>query len=236
MRLPLLLAGVAAVLLTLSGIGVRADLWPFRTGFTLLRVAAWTGLAAAALAVVMVWPQRADRRAVLGLVTAAAIGTLVAFVPWSQLRTARALPMIHDISTDLDDPPAFVAARPLRAGAPNPAEYAGAETAAAQRRAYPLIAPLQLRADPATAFSRARTLISRRGWALVAADSAGGRLEATATTFWFGFKDDIVLRLRPSADGGTRVDMRSKSRIGKSDVGANARRIAAFLAELARAA
>lgn len=235
MRLPLILAMAALFLLLLSGLGVRADLWPFRTGFTLLRIAAWGGLIAAICAVVLVWPKREDRRAVLGLVAAAAIGSLVAFVPWRQLQQARALPMIHDISTDLDDPPAFVAIAPLRAGAPNPAAWAGDETAQAQRQAYPAIVPLQLNTTPDTAFARARALIEHRGWTLVAADSATGRLEATATTFWFGFKDDVVLRLRATPDGGTRVDMRSKSRLGKSDVGANARRIAAFLQDLARA-
>ena len=66
------------------------------------------------------------------------------------------------------------------------------------------------------------------GWEIVASDPAQGRIEATATTFWFGFKDDIVVRL--AAEGtGSRVDVRSLSRIGSSDVGANAQRIRAYL-------
>jgi uncharacterized protein (DUF1499 family) len=67
---------------------------------------------------------------------------------------------------------------------------------------------------------------------VVAADPAAGRIEATATTFWFGFVDDVVVRVRPAAGGGSRIDVRSVSRVGKSDVGANAKRIRAYRAAL----
>jgi uncharacterized protein (DUF1499 family) len=66
------------------------------------------------------------------------------------------------------------------------------------------------------------------GWEIAEADAAAGRIEATDTTFWFGFKDDVVIRIRPAEDGGSIVDIRSKSRVGMSDVGANAARIRAF--------
>jgi uncharacterized protein (DUF1499 family) len=66
----------------------------------------------------------------------------------------------------------------------------------------------------------------------VAADSSAGRIEATATTPWFGFKDDVVIRVAPDP-AGSRVDVRSVSRVGQSDVGTNARRIRAYLARLA---
>jgi uncharacterized protein (DUF1499 family) len=68
-------------------------------------------------------------------------------------------------------------------------------------------------------------------WEVVAADAAAGRIEATATTPWFGFRDDIVVRIVP-ADGGSRVDVRSVSRVGKGDLGVNARRIREFLGRL----
>jgi uncharacterized protein (DUF1499 family) len=71
-------------------------------------------------------------------------------------------------------------------------------------------------------------------WQIVSADTAAGRLEATATTRWFGFKDDVVVRIRPDATG-SRVDVRSVSRVGKSDVGTNAARVRTFLARLASA-
>jgi len=75
---------------------------------------------------------------------------------------------------------------------------------------------------------RALAAARASGWAIVAADSAAGRIEATATTAWFGFKDDVVVRVAPEGTG-SRVDVRSVSRVGKSDVGANARRIREYL-------
>ncbi|MGZ4877228.1 MAG: DUF1499 domain-containing protein, partial [Candidatus Angelobacter sp.] len=84
---------------------------------------------------------------------------------------------------------------------------------------------------PAQAFDRAAAAAHGMKWEMVATDPAQGRIEATATTFWFGFKDDIVVRI--AADGnGSRVDVRSLSRIGKSDVGANARRVRDYLAKV----
>ena len=71
------------------------------------------------------------------------------------------------------------------------------------------------------------------GWQIVDANAREGRIEATATTFWFGFKDDVVVRIVP-APGGSRVDVRSVSRVGVSDVGANAKRVRDFLQKLAR--
>ena len=92
-------------------------------------------------------------------------------------------------------------------------------------------APLHLDVAPAQAFDRALTAARAMGWEIVASDPAQGRIEGTATTFWFGFKDDIVVRV--GADGsGSRVDVRSLSRIGKSDVGANARRIRDYLGKV----
>lgn len=145
----------------------------------------------------------------------------------------RSLPHIHDITTDTADPPEFVAVLPLRADAPNPPEYAGEEIAVQQRAAYPDIQPLRLPLAPVQAFERALATADSQGWHIVAAALPEGRIEATATTFWFGFKDDVVIRVTPD-NGGSRIDMRSKSRVGGSDVGANAARIRAFFADLER--
>jgi uncharacterized protein (DUF1499 family) len=146
---------------------------------------------------------------------------------------ARRVPFIHDITTDAADPPAFVAVLPLRAGASNPAAYGGPEVAAAQARAYPDIAPRYLAAAPAGAFEQALAAARGMGWAIVAADPAAGRIEATATSRWLGFQDDVVVRIRPDG-GGSRVDVRSASRVGKSDLGVNARRIREYLRRLGR--
>jgi len=145
--------------------------------------------------------------------------------------SASKVPPIHDITTDTDNPPGFVAILPLRRNAPNPAEYGGPEIAAQQRAAYPDVQPVTLNVPPDQAFERALTAARARGWEIVEANSTAGRIEATDTTLWFGFKDDVVIRITPG-DGGSRIDVRSVSRVGRSDAGTNARRIQNFLHQL----
>jgi len=232
MPISLVAAALAALMLLLAGPGVRLGLWTFRTGFDLLRWGAYLGLAAIAVALVqLLMPRwRGQRPWMLGL--AVALGALAAGVPWYWRRLASRVPPIHDISTDTADPPVFVAVLPLRADAPNPAAYGGPELAAEQARGYPDIHSLVLPAtSPGAAFARARDAARASGWAMVATDSAAGRVEATATTGWFGFKDDVVVRIRAEGSG-SRVDVRSLSRIGVSDLGTNAARVRAFLARL----
>jgi uncharacterized protein (DUF1499 family) len=120
---------------------------------------------------------------------------------------------------------------PLRAKAPNTTVYGGDKIASQQRTAYPDLQPLILNVPPPQAFDRALATVRDMGWDLVAADAAAGRIEATDTTFWYGFKDDVVVRVRP-AEGGSRVDVRSLSRVGGGDVGTNAKRIRAYLEAL----
>lgn len=224
---------LAALLLPLAGVGVRLGLWTFRTGFGVMRWAAYLGLAVAAISLVQLLAARWRGPRPWRLGAALALGLLAAGVPWSWRQRARQVPPIHDISTDTQDPPAFVAVLPLRADAPNPATYEGAEIAAAQAQAYPDVRPLELPAMPAAAaFRRALDAARAEGWVIVAGDSTEGRIEATATTGWFGFKDDVVVRIRP-AGAGSRIDVRSVSRVGKSDVGTNARRIREYLRRLA---
>jgi hypothetical protein len=225
-------AVIAALLLPLSGIGVRAGLWTFRSGFTMMRWGAYLGLAAAALALLQLLVARWRGSQPWPLLLALGLGVAAAALPWSWQRRARQVPPIHDITTDTDDPPEFVAMLPLRADAPNPAEYGGPEIAAQQREGYPDLRSLVLASTPpADAFRRALDAARAEGWEIVAADSAAGRIEATATTGWFGFKDDVVVRIRPEG-GGSVIAVRSVSRVGKSDVGTNARRIRAYLRRL----
>jgi len=145
--------------------------------------------------------------------------------------TAVRVPAIHDISTDIDDPPAFDVVVPLRAGAPNPPGYDGAAVGVRQREAYLDLGPAQFSVEPALVLAAAARVAEAAGWTVHAVAPAQGRLEATATTRWFGFADDIVVRVRGDA-GGSRVDVRSKSRVGRSDLGTNAKRIARFLRDL----
>jgi uncharacterized protein (DUF1499 family) len=232
-RILVLLAALAAFLLLAgSGLGYRLGWWEYRKGFDMLSWALFTGLGAALLAIVaLALPKvRAGWRA--SLAVALVVSLAVAYVPWHWRERAQSVPRIHDISTDTENPPRFVAVLPLRKGAPNTAEYGGKEVADAQRKGYPDIQPKMLDAPPQVAFARALDTAERMGWTLVANDPAEGRIEATDTTFWFGFKDDIVIRVTP-AGAGSRVDVRSVSRTGRSDIGTNAKRVRDYLAKLA---
>jgi uncharacterized protein (DUF1499 family) len=203
-------------------------LWHFRTAFSLMQWAAVAGLAAVALGLIgLVAP---GARA---LAAAAILLGLVAFaLPWNFRRQAQAVPPIHDITTDTADPPAFVALAE-RPGAANPVAYGGADIARQQKAAYPDVVPIVLPEPPARAFARVQEAVASLGWDVAAADPEAGRLEATDTTRWYGFKDDIVIRVR-SDGAGSRIDVRSLSRVGRSDLGANARRIRRFRAALGR--
>lgn len=221
-----LLAAAAAMA---AGFGSRGGLWHFRTGFAILTWAAWGGLAAAVVALcggLATLPTRQLRSAGLALF-GVVVGMIIFTVPFSWRATAKAVPPIHDISTDLANPPSFVAILPLRRDAPNPAEYGGSEVALQQRGAYPDIKTVRLNVRAEEAFSRALATARDLGWEVVAAVPNEGRIEASDTTFWFGFTDDIIIRITPAADHSL-IDVRSVSRVGRSDVGTNARRIRAF--------
>jgi uncharacterized protein (DUF1499 family) len=221
----------SALLVALAGPLTRFGVADWQAALGLMRYAAIAAGIGALLCLIGTVVLRLKGRRI-GLLALGLVAGAAAFaVPVTMLRMARSVPPIHDISTDTQDPPGFVALLPDRAGAANPPGYAGADVAAQQRQAYPDVAPIMLRVPPAQAFGRARAAAADLGWRVAAADPAAGRIEATATTLWFGFKDDVVIRLRP-AGGGTRVDVRSKSRVGKSDLGANAARIRAFAARL----
>ncbi len=232
-RLVLVVALLAALVLLIAGPGTRMDLWDFRTGFGLMRWAAYIGLGAAAAAVLLLLAPSFRRAGGMALAAALLIGLGVAFVPWNAMHGARQVPPIHDISTDTARPPQFVDILPLRADAANPAEYGGAEIAQQQRAAYPELRPYTSALPPAQAFEQALEAARKMGWDIVASDPASGRIEASDTTMWFGFTDDVVIRVEAEG-GGSRIDVRSVSRVGRSDAGTNAKRIRAYLAALAR--
>jgi uncharacterized protein (DUF1499 family) len=219
---------LAAAALLASGQGVRFDAWSYQTGLGIMRATKWPGLAAAALAAIaLAWPLSRSGRVEIALF-ALVIGLGVSYVPFEFQRRAQSVPRIHDITTDTENPPQFVAVLPLRAGAPNTAAYGGREIAEQQRKGYPDLVPLELGVPPSAAFTRVRDAAEGMGWRIVAADAAAGRLEATDSTLWFGFKDDIVVRIAPQGSG-SRIDVRSVSRVGRSDLGTNARRVQDFL-------
>jgi uncharacterized protein (DUF1499 family) len=227
----LAVAVAGTVLLAAAGPAHRLGL-PLGAAFTLMRWAGYVGLAGAVFSLgAMLWARRQSRR---GAATVAAIavfvGVVTAAVPYGWLRQAQGRPLIHDVTTDLENPPAFQAIGPGRARAANSLARAP-EVAQLQRQSYPDLAPVTIAQPAPLVFDRARATAERLGWTIVAADRATGRIEATDTTRWFGFTDDIVVRLTPWGTG-TRVDLRSVSRTGESDLGSNAKRIRTFLAAL----
>jgi hypothetical protein len=139
--------------------------------------------------------------------------------------------MIHDITTDTGNPPAFVALASARQAAPNGSVYKGDEIADRQRKAYPDVTALKSDLAPQVLFAKAEGVARAAGWEIAAAEPNEGRIEATDTTLIFGFKDDIVIRIRPAGNGSV-LDMRSMSRVGVSDLGVNAKRILEFEAAL----
>ena len=140
-------------------------------------------------------------------------------------------PRIHDITTDTVDPPQFVALLSRRGSRVSSPEYDGPRVASEQRRAYPDIQPLVLGVPASQAFDAAVAAAGKMGWEIVASDRASGRIEAIATTRLLRFKDDVVVRVRDDTTGA-RIDVRSKSRIGVGDLGANARRIRRLFSKL----
>ena len=226
---------LALLLVIFAGPGTKYGWWNYRIGLYMLQFGAYIGLAAAVAAVVLIVLLAMPRwrvRPWVPLVTL--IVALLAVAPPLILRQeARGVPPIHDITTDFADPPQFVALQGERQKAPNGVAYGGPEIAAQQQRAYADIKPLVLKTPPAETLQHAIDAARSLGWDVIASDAASGRIEATDRTWWFGFKDDIVVRVRPDASGGSRVDVRSVSRVGKSDLGANAARVRKYLAKLA---
>ncbi len=230
-----LVVGVAAGLVGLfGGFGYRWGWWSLGTGFAIVRWSAYAAVFGAALGLVALFMPPWRRGLVCRLIALGAVfvGTAVAGVPFVAQYYGDSAPRINEVSTDTENPPSFVALLPLRVGAANPPEYGGAETARLQREALPDIVPARLSLAPADAFARVELIADAMGWTVVASNAAEGRLEAVAETPWFGLRDDVVVRV--AADGsGSRVDIRSKSRIGRSDRGMNGRRVREFLQRLA---
>jgi uncharacterized protein (DUF1499 family) len=228
----LIVALASAAAMVFPGIGYRIGLWHFRTGFTIMRWAFWFAAGGAiasllGLLLIRARPPKMLAAALSGIV----VGAITVYIPWSYKNTVDSLPYIHDITTDVQNPPAFVAVRTLRKEGDHPVDYDGPEVAAQQQKAYPDLMPLTVPAEKDKVFQAAEAALRAMKLEVVDANAREGRIEASDTSLLFGFKDDMVVRI--AAQGaGTKVDVRSKSRVGRSDVGQNAKRIRAFLREL----
>lgn len=223
---------VAATVYAIAG--SRNGLVDYRSAFTLLRQIAQVGagvLIASVVVLAFAWRARqgVGFAATATIVLALLVGTMA-------LNEAAPPPgaLINDITTDLEDPPRFEAVVPLRPEGSNPIEYGGAEVAANQRSVHPEVQPILSDLPTEQAFQRALEVAEDLGWDVVEADAAAGIIEAVDTTAFFRFKDDVVVRVR--AEGtGSRVDLRSRSRVGLSDLGKNAARIVEFSRRFASA-
>lgn len=218
---------VAAVLVLLAGPSIEYGVLGWLAGLRMFALAALV----AGLGGVICLAMLIRRQASIAVVLAAAAGFAALVVPVAIALDGRNAPPINDITTDTADPPQYRAITAATRGPDSVPLGYDPGIAAQQRAAYPKVTPLIVRAAPAVAFDRALATARAQGWAILAAEPAAGRIEATATVPWWGFKHDVVVRLTPDA-GGTRIDVRSKSRVGKRDLGVNARRITDYLAAI----
>lgn len=239
----LLVTGAALILalsIAASGPGSQLGLWDYGTGLKIIRMAALPVMVAAGLSLISVLIAFFVARDLLWLSIVATIAAgAAAFVPIKMKQLAEANPVIHDITTDFDNPPEIVAGAKFERI--NPASYVGDEpaprstttTADAQRAAFPEIKTFYVANSREEAAARTREIL--KDMKMTVLDETVGeqahRIEATYKSAWFGFIDDFVVRLIEE-DGRTRVDIRSKSRVGVSDLGANARRVKEFSTRL----
>ena len=221
---------IAFLLVILPGPLYKFGIVELGVAFTGFKFGVYAGGAALVLLIVQALFMRKTLTLSSGVI--ALVFSVVAIaMPLNMMNKAEGVPAIHDISTDLVNPPKFVAIAPLRANASNPVEYAGEETAVQQRKAYPELVTLSFAQSKADLMTASEQAVKNLGFSVVSANTATGIVEATDTTTWFGFKDDVVIRIKD--EGSQRfVDIRSKSRVGRSDLGKNAERIHSIINEL----
>jgi uncharacterized protein (DUF1499 family) len=233
MKILTLIAGVLALLLLLlSGPLYQAEILGLMNAFFAMRIALIVGAVAIVLALVQVifmrknisWPMTG---------IAVLCASVAILMPLSMMNKAKSVPPIHDITTDLVNPPKFVAILALRADAPNPAAYQGEEIASQQREAYPELQTQKYQQTVEQVFDAALAAVKNMGLEVVNSDKTTGLIEAYDTTTWFGFVDDVVIRIQ-SSEQMTMLDARSKSRVGMSDIGKNAQRLNALIAGIAK--
>lgn len=224
-----------AVLLLVAAMGTRVDLWNFSLGLRLVLLVFALALVVSliALVILIISLRRPPGTLNRGYLLLGVMPSLLLAVVIGRFMLAGSqLPPIHNISTDTTYPPEFTTLKVLRqkAGANSLTyEYKGSkqEIVSLQTASYPYVKPIFSPLSPDDAFTRALALVETLGWRLVSADIGTGIIEATDTSFWFGFEDDIAIRVL-RWHGGTRIDLRSVSRVGVSDLGKNANRIHRF--------
>ncbi len=218
-------AGIVCLLLMpLSVLAVRLGVH-FRIGLLLFAASGLlAGVVIVLLIIVSMLPRSRDRRGQVLLKTLPAVPPVLLLS--AILSTAGKYPPIHDITTDTNEPPLFDAGVDYRGEEANTLDIKP-DTIAQQQEFYPDLDSIITELSPEKAFERAVGIAEEMGWDIYNSDPTNGLIEAEYTSFWFGFKDDIVIRVRRN-NGGSELDLRSVSRVGVSDLGANAARIRAF--------
>lgn len=247
-RLAVTMAIFIPIYMAVAALGYRFGWWDLNFGYGKLMKAYAPKLfyataivsGIALLLSILIKPRKGWLMSLLALVVPIA-GTMHAK---SMQKRASSVPPIHDISTDTQDPPVFTSVIVgLRGDESNTLDYVGKSyksratgeeilVVEAQKAGYPELSGLTLEASPDQVFKDALSAVKAMGWTLQSQSEQAGLIEATDTTLWFGFKDDVIVRIRPQLDGGSLVDVRSISRFGGSDIGANAARIEKFLEKL----
>ncbi len=240
-KIGLILAVLCGLGILISAYGFRMDMWNNKMAFKFITWAAYGSVGAGILSIIgFVMAKNAKSSvglAVIGIV----ISAILVIVPYSydKLLDRKAHPKIHDITTDTVNPPEFVAIVGLRTEAikknpnsvKNKFKYGGEKVSTLQRKFHPNLKSIKFKQPANKVFNTTLDLVKKMGWKVAAAVPAEGRIEATASTMWLGFKDDVVFRIK-QAGKDTHLDMRSASRFGKGDRGENARRVKAFLTQL----
>ncbi|GMR16474.1 MAG: DUF1499 domain-containing protein [Gammaproteobacteria bacterium] len=220
---------ILAILTAMTGpIGSRLGWWDFDAAVLILKWSAYTALAASVLCLSGLWIARPGTRrrgfiySLLGLFIV--IPMILFLQSWKDAK--KTLPPIQDITTNTENPPSFWYA-------PNSRIYGGIGVAVLQQKAYPDIEPLLLSVPIDKAYDLVVKVIRGKGWQLYPANKEDMHIEATETTFWFGFSDDVTIHITATENGGSQIDMRSASRFGGGgDGGTNARRIRSFFKAL----
>ena len=230
-KIALLVAIIGALATLLFLFGARLGVWEPITGLGLYRgyfnLIAMIVTGVGLLALIVHLGRKEKASAVLGgVVTVVGVISLVPMISSMLNPPVRGAP-INDITTDTTNPPEFLVLDDTREGARTSLVYAGEEVAQTQAATYPDIAPLETDLSADAAFARALELANDTGWEIVASDAEARRFEATARTSVFYFADDVAVVVSEQ-DSGSRVDMRSVSRVGRSDRGVNAARIREF--------
>lgn len=239
----LFFAAIAAILWgTIASYGSGFGFWEFPTGFTGLRYSFFLAAAVVIFAIIFIIWDRVKNNKPSWVLRILALAIALFYVGYMLkiVATAQSVPAIHDISTDLADPPSFQTLS-LRSdnldNIPNDDDMEGLSPLQRWTRlhqeAYPNIRSVRIDMKVTDVITKAERLATDRGWDIASSVPEQGRLEATETTSIFRFKDDVVLRVRPTQNGSASIiDMRSVSRVGQSDLGANAQRVEEFLADL----